>query len=120
MNQHFLTSSLGLAVLIAVACLPPVPAAGQAGLPAATTTVAAGTWTLPRTADGQPDLQGVWEFGTLTPLERPRSLGAKEFLTDEEAAIFEREENRRQNRDLIDPKEGGLNYPPGGGVPYNE
>jgi hypothetical protein len=116
MNQRFLTSSGVLAVLIAVTCLPPVPIIGQAGSSAA----AAETWTLPRMADGQPDLQGVWDFGTLTPLERPRSVGAKEFFTDEEAANPERQESRRQNRDLINPKEGGLNYPPGGVVPYNE
>jgi hypothetical protein len=109
MRQRFLTSTAGLAVLIAVASQT-----------AATTTVAAETWTTPRTADGQPDLQGVWSFGTLTPLERPRSLGAKAFFTDEEAANYEKEENRRQNRDLINPKEGGLNYPPGGVIPYNE
>jgi hypothetical protein len=102
MRQRFLTSTGGLAVLIAVASLMAV-----------TTTVAAQTGTLP-------DLQGLWSFGTLTPLERPRSLGAKAFFTDEEAANYEKEENRRQNRDLINPKEGGLNYPPGGVVPYNE
>jgi hypothetical protein len=116
MSRRFLTSTSGLAVLIAVASLAPLPVTGQSGSSAA----AAETWTLPRTADGQPDLQGVWDFSTLTPLERPRSLAGKEFFTDAEAASFEREESRRQNRDLINPKEGGLNYPPGGVVPYNE
>jgi hypothetical protein len=81
---------------------------------------AATTWVVPRTPDGHPDLQGVWDFGTLTPLERPAALGDKAVFTESEAATFEREENRRQNRDLIDPATGGLNYPPGGVVPYNE
>jgi len=44
------------------------------------------SWTLPRTPDGHPDLQGFWSNSTLTPLERPKSLGAKEFYTDEEFA----------------------------------
>jgi hypothetical protein len=74
----------------------------------------------PRTPDGQPDLQGVWDFRTITPLERPKELGTKAFFTAEEAAKYEHEENRRQNRDLIDPKQGGALYPAGGVVPYNE
>ena len=40
----------------------------------------------PRTAWGAPNLQGVWDFRTLTPLERPRDLGDKAFLTAEELA----------------------------------
>ena len=39
-----------------------------------------------RTAWGAPDLNGVWDFRTLTPLERPEEYGEREFLTEEEAA----------------------------------
>jgi hypothetical protein len=78
------------------------------------------TWTPPRTRDGQIDLQGLWDFSTITPLERPASLADKPVLTAEEARAFEEAENRRQNRDLIDPAKGGVQYPPGGVVPYNE
>lgn len=78
------------------------------------------TWTAPRLPDGQIDLEGVWDFSTITPLERPGGLGDKQTFTDEEAATFEREENVRQNRDLIDPKKGGGQYLPGSVIPYNE
>ena len=40
----------------------------------------------PRTVSGEPDLQGVWDFRTITPLQRPEDLGDKAFLTEEEAA----------------------------------
>ena len=71
---------------------------------------------------GQPpvDLEGVWDFSTITPLERPAGLGDKQTFTDAEAANFEREENLRQNRDLIDSKKGGGQYLPGSVIPYNE
>src|SRR5262245_33941612 len=43
-----------------------------------------------RTEDGRPDLQGVWGYATITPLERPAALGDKaEFATDDELAEFE-------------------------------
>ena len=113
MSHRFHTSMGGLTVVIAVAMLAPVPVAGQSASSAPKTTVAAEPWTLPRAPDGRPDLQGVWDYRTITPLERPKDLGTKEFFTDLEAANFEKDENRRQNRDLIDPKEGGLNYPAG-------
>ena len=45
----------------------------------------------PQTAWGAPDLQGVWDFRTITPLERPEDLGDKAFLTAEEAANQEQE-----------------------------
>ena len=40
----------------------------------------------PRTAWGQPDLQGVWDFRSITPMQRPNDLADQEFLTAEEAA----------------------------------
>jgi hypothetical protein len=47
-------------------------------------------WTVPRTPDGKPDLQGVWTNATITPLERPRDLANKPTMTDAEAAAYEK------------------------------
>jgi hypothetical protein len=58
-------------------------------LSAATPSAAPGK--APRTAWGKPDLQGTWDFRTITPLERPDSAGGKEFLSEEEASSAERE-----------------------------
>ncbi|MXY17413.1 MAG: hypothetical protein F4Y57_10575 [Acidobacteria bacterium] len=44
---------------------------------------------VPRTPWGAPDLQGVWDFRTLTPMERPEELAAQDTYTEEEAAAFE-------------------------------
>jgi hypothetical protein len=120
MSRQFLASTSVLGIMTAAALLAPAPVTGQSASPGANTAVAAKTWTVPRTAEGQPDLQGVWDYRTITPMQRPAALGSKAFFTDEEAAAFARDENRRQNRDLIDPKVGGVNYPAGGVVPYNE
>jgi hypothetical protein len=45
-------------------------------------------WSLPRTPDGRPDLQGMWENNNATPLERPRELAGKASLTDAEVAVL--------------------------------
>ena len=48
------------------------------------------SWKVPRTADGQPDLQGTWNSETYTPFERPVELKDKPFFTAEEAAAYEK------------------------------
>jgi hypothetical protein len=66
---------------------------GQAG------SAGSSTWTVPRTADGQPDMQGVWNYATEMPLQRPNELAGKESLTPaEEAAYREQMAARRRER----------------------
>ena len=48
--------------------------------------VADNSWAVSRTADGQPDLQGIWGNKTLTPMERRDNDEGKSFLSDEEIA----------------------------------
>jgi hypothetical protein len=88
MSYRFITS-LGVAALtvaIVVALLAPLPAAAQApkAAAAAPKAAAAKTWTVSRTPDGQPDLQGYWTNNSYTPLERPNGV-TKEIYTKEEA-----------------------------------
>src|SRR6516225_629998 len=106
MKRQLVTSmaslSMGsLSIVIAAAVLAPASAAEQAGA-------------APRLADGHPDLQGVWDYRTITPMQRPLELGTKAFFaSDEEAAAWERSENRRQDRDAEDLETGGETRQPG-------
>jgi hypothetical protein len=43
-------------------------------------------WTVPRTPDGHPDIQGVWANNSAIPFERPEAWTGKERLTEEELA----------------------------------
>ena len=97
MRHRFLASIGILAVVIAVVSLAAVPVAGQAPTAAANK---AKPWTAPRTPDGHPDLQGGWNYATITPLERPSELAGKEVFNDEEAAEFEKRTNAARNVDL--------------------
>ena len=73
-----------IAVLIAFIVLAPVLASAQSA-----------TTEPPRTVWGDPDLGGVWDFRTITPLERPSDLADQEFLTEEEVAERERQAAER-------------------------
>ena len=76
--------------VIALVSLSAAPVVGQ------TRTTA----DIPRAPDGRPALSGVWDFRTVTPLERPSELADKEFFTEEEAAAFASQRVRESNVDL--------------------
>jgi len=78
-----------LSAAAALFALAPLSAFGQApGAKVATPT--AQSKSAHRTADGHPDLSGVWSTASVTPLERPKDLGSKEFFTKEEAEAYEK------------------------------
>lgn len=98
-------------VVIAVMVLAPGPAVGQRLADATPTAAAAQTGPQSRTPWGAPDLQGVWSFATLTPLERPDEFAGKAFLTEAEAAEYERRTLEQANADRRDGR--GLERRPG-------
>jgi hypothetical protein len=58
--------------------------------------------TLPTTPWGDPDLQGVWNYGTMTPLERPAQWAGKEVLSQAEAEAYEKQTvSRRGENDAV-------------------
>ena len=85
---------------------------GSAAVRAQTTAraapaVDAPSFTLPRTSWGDPDLQGVWDYRTITPLERRPELADQAFYTDEQVAQLEGRAARR------------LDQPPDANTPAN-
>src|SRR5712691_10356249 len=52
-----------------------------------------------RTPWGAPDLQGTWDFRTVTPMERPPELAGKATLTEKEAAEYEKRMVEQRNAD---------------------
>ncbi len=80
MNRRYLVAVLRV---IALVVLVPVVAAGQHA---------------PRTAWGDPDLQGTYTNKTITPLQRPVELADREFLTEDEAANLEQNALDRNER----------------------
>ena len=103
MTHHRLVSVLFVAAL---ALRWTSPACAQPGSRVSADTNKATTagrrWSAPRMPDGQPDLQGVWDAASMTPLERPVELGNKEFYTPEEVAAYEQKRARDLNRDRRD------------------
>ena len=100
MSFRFLGSVFAAAILWMA--VPAGQAQSVAAKPSAAKAPKAGN--LPRTPDGKPDLEGVWSFATLTPLERPAEFAGKTTLTDQELAEYLKRTS--QLRDL-DRRDGG-------------
>jgi hypothetical protein len=109
MTLRFLTAAWVVAGAIALgAQAPPAPSKAPATAgdtaktrPAATAKTTK-TWVAPHTPWGDPDLQGIWNDATSTPLQRPDKYAGKDVLTDEEAAGFAEELANGLNRDRRD------------------
>ena len=86
MTHRVLLSTVALTIGVLVLLPAQTPIAGQKPTQGVKAQPAGKTWTPPHTPDGQPDLQGIWSLATLTPLERPKGLGPKEFYTEQEFA----------------------------------
>jgi hypothetical protein len=98
MIRRLLASLSGLTMLVALLAATPSPVAGQARTPGGNAAAASKKWTPPRTPWGDPDLQGIWNNGTVTPLQRPKEFAGRETLTEEERAALDQDALTRYDR----------------------
>ena len=108
------TLSVAGAVALAVALASAWPAVVDGQAPAPRAPAAPRAPVNPRTADGRPDLQGVYDVATLTPLERPDMFGNNLTLTPDQAKRLERQVADRKERAAL-PSDGNRAAPPIGG-----
>ncbi len=101
----------GLAATTAAALLLSAPLLGQVP---AVHAQASKTWTQPRTPDGQPDMQGIWNNSTLMQLQRPREFANKQYLSEQETVELETKLAQQGNWDRP-----GAPQQPGTGLGYN-
>ena len=107
MSNRSLGSTIILAAVVALLSLAPVPVAGQA-------PAAAKTWTPPRTLDGQPDIQGVWNNGMGGQYDVEGILGEVNDLLNVPADpfIIPRVRTQPDQSLVVDPADGKIPYQP--------
>ena len=66
-----------------------------------------GSYLVEKTAWGHPNIQGVWDRRTITPLQRPERFAGKPFLTPEEIRAYERASAARGDGRPLDSGRGG-------------
>jgi hypothetical protein len=86
-----------LSSMATIAAAQAKPAADAPAVKPATSSTARTASPVAKTPWGDPDLQGTWDYRTITPLERARDLGTREFYTDEEAKTLETRAGRRMD-----------------------
>ena len=105
MRNRFIASTSVAGMALAFVFLTALPVAAQV-------TKTAAKSALPRTPDGHPDLQGTYDLGMMTPLER--IPGDPPFLTKEKAEALEKAEIERRAKDNL-PESADRPAPPVGG-----
>jgi hypothetical protein len=106
------TGAVAMAIALAFVSLTALPMAAQVTNVANTGGKSAATSAVPRTPDGHPDLQGIYDLATMTPMER--FPGDPPFLTKEQAEKLQQAEIARRSKDATKLDPNRPNLPVGG------
>ena len=109
MTQRIVKLPAAFVTVLALVTLAPATGEAQAQAPDA-------GWTAPRTPWGHPDIQAIWNNGTITPLERPENLAEQAFLSPEEVAALERQARERVDRENAPSEVRTEPLPAGGNI----
>ena len=89
MSHRCLISAAALAAAIAGVSTSLTPVAAQAPAMAATFTPPKSSYVPPKTPWGDPDIQGVYDYQSVIPMQRPAELAGKATFTESELAADE-------------------------------